>query len=368
MSPPPSPAVRENIERQLPPLLRRGEHLLLSFEEFPEQPALLIELHQALDELQLLLAPLGNTYLDAISMQLSELLSALQQERIRYDQMQIDIVQGIVDQSLGHAQHRDLNENRLQQIASSLAAVSRAEPDQLRNSMYAALLVLDPHTRIDEIELARPPADPHATNRALHRHSVDDTLQHFAVENSADLQFLRGLIEPMEQRSRYWYGRSSRLLRLCLAMNRQGGSPVDPTQLTAAVLVHDISMAFLPVDVLHKKERLNLDEKKMMQGHARSAYELLHRMRDWEPAAKMVLQHHERADGSGYPLGLREPEICDGAKIIAIADTFDARTHERAYRDLQRRPLVRAILEINRESGIQFSPTWVRCFNQIAPK
>ena len=101
-----------------------------------------------------------------------------------------------------------------------------------------------------------------------------------------------------------------------------------------------------------------------MQGHPRLASELLKRMPDWAAAMEIVLQHQEHADGSGYPKGLREMEITPGALILHIVDTFDARTHERAHQTLSKRPLLRAILEINNLAGQQFSRHWVEVFNR----
>jgi HD-GYP domain-containing protein (c-di-GMP phosphodiesterase class II) len=101
-----------------------------------------------------------------------------------------------------------------------------------------------------------------------------------------------------------------------------------------------------------------------MQSHPRLASELLQRMPHWDAAAEMTLQHQEHADGSGYPKGLKEVETSPGALIINIVDTFDARTHERAHQTLNKRPLLRAILEINNLAGQQFSGHWVELFNQ----
>ena len=101
-----------------------------------------------------------------------------------------------------------------------------------------------------------------------------------------------------------------------------------------------------------------------MQSHPRLAYDLLKRMPDWSAAMEIILQHQEHADGSGYPKGLREKEIAPGALILHIVDTFDARTHERAHQTLSKRPLLRAILEINNLAGQQFSAHWVEVFNR----
>lgn len=78
----------------------------------------------------------------------------------------------------------------------------------------------------------------------------------------------------------------------------------------------------------------------------------------------MVEQHHERYDGGGYPCGLGQNAICHGAKIIAIADTFEAMSHARAD-GREKRPMLRVVAEVNAHSGGQFDPIWVEIFNRV---
>jgi HD-GYP domain-containing protein (c-di-GMP phosphodiesterase class II) len=106
----------------------------------------------------------------------------------------------------------------------------------------------------------------------------------------------------------------------------------------------------------------------IVQQHALSSHELLLRMQKWDEAAQMVREHHERSDGKGYPNGLKEESICDGAKILSIIDAYDAITHERAHATKVKRPFIRAVLEINSQSGAQFSPKWIEVFNLIVKK
>lgn len=188
-------------------------------------------------------------------------------------------------------------------------------------------------------------------------------LERYDIPADADVQFCLTLMQAIEQRSRYWQGRGLRLLHLTLAINQQGGRVVDPAQLAVATCLHDLGMAFLPLHVLHKESRLSREEVQHIRSHPRLGHDLLRRLERWEDAAEIVLHHQEHADGQGYPRGLREVEIHPGALILAIADTFDARTHERAYQTLSKRPRLRAILEINNLAGRQFSAHWVEVFN-----
>ena len=155
------------------------------------------------------------------------------------------------------------------------------------------------------------------------------------------------------------------MLRLALAMNEKAGKPIEAEQLAAAVYLHDIGMAFLPLEILHKTSSLNPEEREDLQAHPNVAFQLLSSGRRWDQAAMSVLQHHEKIDGSGYPNKLPGEQICDGAKILAIVDAFEARTHERAYHTQLKRPLVRAVLEINRCSESHFDPEWVEVFNEV---
>jgi HD-GYP domain-containing protein (c-di-GMP phosphodiesterase class II) len=88
-------------------------------------------------------------------------------------------------------------------------------------------------------------------------------------------------------------------------------------------------------------------------------------MPHWAEARTYIYQYHECPDGSGYPKGLTNDEISDGAKILALVDAFEAMTHKRASKTHQIRPVTHALLEINRASGTQFCPFWVDILNQV---
>jgi HD-GYP domain-containing protein (c-di-GMP phosphodiesterase class II) len=168
----------------------------------------------------------------------------------------------------------------------------------------------------------------------------------------------------VEARSRFWQGRSERILEMAGAMNEAAGNVVDMLQLRAAVYAHDIGMAFLPLELLHKPDHLDASERDDMQIHPVLAAELLGRMSGWAAAVRMVREHHEREDGRGYPAALPGSAISDGAKAIAIADAFESMTHQRADR-VEKKTLLQAVSEINRCAGTQFCPRWVAAFNQV---
>lgn len=178
-----------------------------------------------------------------------------------------------------------------------------------------------------------------------------------------DLEFFQSLAQRHETRSPLFRGRSERLLRLALETNAVAGNPVDPTQLTAAVYMHDIGMLFLPESLWLGTGILGEMERWMLHEHPDHAAGMLERMPGWKEAADIVRQHHERHDGSGYPKGLRGKEIHPGAKILAIVDAFESVTIKHSEHG-ERRSLIRAIAEIN-ASDSQFDAALIQAFNTV---
>lgn len=178
-----------------------------------------------------------------------------------------------------------------------------------------------------------------------------------------DLQFFRTLALQYEARSPLFQGRSGRILDLALETNRAAGSPVDATQLEAAVYMHDVGMMFLPETIWLKTAKMTEDERTLLYSHPGFSHGLLARMEGWQPAAEMVLQHHEMPDGAGYPGGIVNDRICAGAKILAIVDAFEAVTLKHRERG-HKVSILRAIAEVN-ACDKQFSPEWIEPFNSV---
>lgn len=178
-----------------------------------------------------------------------------------------------------------------------------------------------------------------------------------------DLRFFRALANQFEARSPRFKGRTTRILRLAQETNQVAGNKIDPIQLEAASYVHDIGMMFLPDPVWIKDDRMTLTERLSLRMHPEHGAGLLSRMEGWSDAAQMVLQHHEMPDGGGYPNNLTASQICDGAKVLAIVDAFEAvmLTHRHCGKN---RSVLRAIAEIN-ACDKQFAPEWIEPFNQV---
>ncbi|GGY25727.1 HD-GYP domain-containing protein [Paludibacterium paludis] len=177
-----------------------------------------------------------------------------------------------------------------------------------------------------------------------------------------DLALFRELAMQLEHRSALFLGRTERNLRLALETNRLAGGWIDAVQLEAAVYVHDIGMMLLPERIWLGDAPLEDGDRRLLQSHPRWASEWLARVPGWEAAAQMVLQHHEKPDGGGYPAGVRGGEIVPGAKILSLIDTFEA-VMLRQLRRGHPRSLLRAAAEVN-ASDLQFDKAWVEPFNR----
>lgn len=185
-------------------------------------------------------------------------------------------------------------------------------------------------------------------------------------EVATDLWFFSTLALQLEGRSPLFTGRTGRLLRLAEETNAAAGGPVDPTQLAAAVYMHDVGMMFAPESAWLKPDRLSEDDWILIRDHPLQAAGLLQRMPGWEAAAEIIRQHHEMPCGGGYPDGLKTDAICAGAKILAIVDAFEAVTLKHRHRG-ESRSLIRAIAEIN-ACDDQFAAEWIGPFNHVIRK
>lgn len=132
-----------------------------------------------------------------------------------------------------------------------------------------------------------------------------------------------------------------------------------------AALLHDIGKIGIPDEILLKPDTLSPTEQSVMRTHVMIGYDILKHLDHLSPAAEIVLSHHERFDGGGYPRALQGEQIPLGARIFAVADTFDAMTTDRPYRRAV--SLEKAREEIAREATKQFDPAVVQAFLSVSP-
>lgn len=159
--------------------------------------------------------------------------------------------------------------------------------------------------------------------------------------------------KTMELRDPYTAGHQIRVAKIACGIAQKLGWNEDKLRgLQMAGLVHDIGKIAIPAEILTKPSALTQFEEKLMEQHPEHAYELLKDIDFPWPIADFVRQHHERIDGSGYPLGLKANEITPEAKILAVADTIEAMSTHRPYRPAL--GFQEALSEIKRNSGVKF--------------
>ena len=147
-----------------------------------------------------------------------------------------------------------------------------------------------------------------------------------------------------------------------------GWSAQACTQLEMAAPMHDIGKLAIPDNILHKPGKLDPDEWKVMQTHSEVGYRILSKSAAplLRMAATVARYHHERWDGGGYPAGLAGEDIPEMARIVAIADVFDALTMPRPYKEAW--PLERVVQTLRESAGSHFEPRLVELFLGILPR
>jgi HD-GYP domain-containing protein (c-di-GMP phosphodiesterase class II) len=233
------------------------------------------------------------------------------------------------------------------QFATSLSAKWRAE-QQVR-SLNANLEGL---VRQRTAELLR-------SNEMLRREV--DRRQRVQQELQQSLDQLRKMIGgtvmaiamTVEKRDPYTSGHQQRVAELSRAIGKEMGLSDDQVEgLTIASAIHDIGKIALPAEILSKPSQLNSMEMSLVQAHAQAGYDILQSVDFPWPVADIVLQHHERMNGSGYPRRLAGEAILREARIVGVADVVETMSSHRPYRPS--RGLDSALEEISAQRGILY--------------
>jgi len=175
------------------------------------------------------------------------------------------------------------------------------------------------------------------------------------------------MVELIEQRDTYTAGHSKRVAHYCnLIATEMQYTQEECILLHQAAILHDIGKIETPDAVLLNPKPLNDIEYKLIQEHVTVGYKLLDNIPMFQPLAKIVYQHHERYDGLGYPNGLQGQEIDPFARIMIVADAFDAMTTNRIYK--ARKTIKEAIKELQALSQKQFHPTVIKSAVKVLQK
>jgi len=186
------------------------------------------------------------------------------------------------------------------------------------------------------------------------------------LQNSYDLT-LEALSAALDLRDRETEGHSRRVVEYTARLADQIGLNKETIKdIRRGALIHDIGKIGVPDSVLLKPGALDKRERKVIERHPQAGHDMLIGIPYLKEEIQIVLSHQEKWDGSGYPRGLRGEEIPLGARLFAIADTFDAITSDRPYRKGQSYEAARKLIED--ESGRQFDPQAVAAFVAVPPE
>jgi len=179
------------------------------------------------------------------------------------------------------------------------------------------------------------------------RLNLEQTQRHLTDALAASVA---AMVTAMEVRDPYTAGHEARVAEIAYAIGTEMGWPEGRLQgLRMAAMVHDIGKISIPVEILTKPARLTTAEYTLIKRHPETGYAILKDIPFTWPIAEMVRQHHEKLDGSGYPLGLIADEILPESKILAVADIVEAMAADRPYRVGIDMDLV--LEQIEREAG-----------------
>lgn len=178
-----------------------------------------------------------------------------------------------------------------------------------------------------------------------------------STRNHAIEAILKTLTQKYEQEKIH----SDRVSRYCKGIGtilKMRSSDIEDLQIAGQF--HDIGKITIPDNILHKPSKLTQQEYEVIKNHSKAGYDILRETDSYAAFAEAVLHHHEHYDGSGYPQGLKGEEIPLNARIIAVADAYEAMTSTRPYRQAMSQE--EAIEELKKYSGTQFDPKIVNAF------
>jgi putative nucleotidyltransferase with HDIG domain len=188
------------------------------------------------------------------------------------------------------------------------------------------------------------------------RKRAEEERSHFAEQLQRSLlQAIRAIALTIEKRDPYTAGHQERVADLAVNIGRKLG--LDEYQLEGiklGALIHDIGKISIPAEILSRPGKLGEEMYSIIKSHPRSGYEIISGIEFPWPLAEMVLQHHERLDGSGYPEGLKGEQILLNARILMVADVVEAMASYRPYRPAL--GIDKALEEIVRGQGEQYDP------------
>ena len=165
------------------------------------------------------------------------------------------------------------------------------------------------------------------------------------------------LASAIDAKDEYTHGHSERVAEYSEMLAFESGkNPVECKEIYFIALLHDVGKIGVPGSIINKTSRLSDEEYEIIKSHTVRGYQILSQITQQPSLSIGAHYHHERYDGKGYPEGLKGEDIPEIARIIAVADAYDAMTSKRSYRDALPQETVRS--EIEKGLGTQFDPVF----------
>lgn len=268
---------------------------------------------------------------------------------------------------------------QLERLSPNTVAIFTSEIDSAGNTVKAyragACDVIQMPTSLQKLETAIERAFIQYEMRTLrdrYRQQLETevSLRTFELEQTLEeiersyRMTLSAVIKALEKRELETEGHNERMITFSLRLGYELGLDPDTIRdLELGTMLHDVGKINIADEILKKPERLDITEWTAMKRHPMLGHDIIRDIPFLEGAARIVAEHHECWDGSGYPHGLRGEEIVIGARILAVVDAFDAMISDRIYR--RGRSYEEALAEIERFTGTQFDPVVVDAFCQV---
>lgn len=188
------------------------------------------------------------------------------------------------------------------------------------------------------------------------------SLEQYNVEiNKMQFELIRSLVELIEMKDEYTAGHSQRVTDYAVGLGKSLGYDDRRIEiLRYSSILHDIGKIGIPEEILNKPGKLDESEFSRIKEHPYTGYQAISNIDFLKEEAEVILYHHERVDGKGYPYGVKGDELNEMSKILSICDSYDAMTTDRTYKTKMSRS--EAVMELRRNAGTQFDSELVEKF------
>lgn len=346
------------------------EHLTIGLENCPEDLSAVHQLHEIFQQLRLSSTQLNLTPLVENLAEIVLLLEFIM-DQDRYPKSFSEYLLILIDRLMMMADDvlhtSSINMLATQNIHVSLQTMILCQSiDEMVTNIPLAISQVtksatdDNHSLSDDFDIVLFDDDePEISNTTPDNDPITSAHAYMTARENEPLIFLSQLADL---HTNHGYKHTHFLHEIALAMNFMENEPVSSEELWAGICLHDIGLGHL-AEILSASRRLSPEEIEQVRKHPVVGAHVCEKTIYGTECRRIVLEHHERIDGRGYPYGITGESISEGAKILAIVDSFHAMISNRPYKR-HIKNILRAVSEINACSNTLYDPRWVEVFNQ----